>query len=331
MLVSIVIRTLNEARYLDELLCMIGRQDLGDEFEVENVIVDSGSTDATLAIAERHGCTISHIRREDFSFGRSLNQGCEVARGDILVMVSGHCVPADEHWLRSLCRPIARGEVHYSYGRQLSGPDSHFSEGRIFAKYFPHQSNLPQKGFFCNNANSAISRRAWERFRFDEEVTGLEDMELAVRMVSQRGKVGYVAEAGVYHYHSESWAQVKRRFEREALALQKIMPQVQVGRRDTVRYICSSVLHDWRAAAREGVLMRHVVDIVRYRWAQYTGSYHGNHLHRRLSRVEKEKYFYPNAQFQDVDRYEHRTTPHRRSAAHEGEQRASAWQELPGV
>src|SRR3546814_633784 len=65
---------------------------------------------------------------------------------------------------------------------------------------------------------------AWAQYRFDEEVTSLEDMELAQRLYRDRGRIGYVAEACVYHHHAESWPQVQRRFEREALALQRIMP-----------------------------------------------------------------------------------------------------------
>jgi rhamnosyltransferase len=292
MLASVVIRTLNEARYLDELLGAIASQDAGP-FEVETIVVDSGSTDGTLEIAERRGARISHIRREDFSFGRSLNQGCEAAEGSALVMVSGHCVPVDEHWLRRLCEPLAAGQADYTYGRQLGGPTSHWSECRIFGKYFPEQSQIPQDGFFCNNANSAISRDAWLRYRFNEELTGLEDMELAQRLWQDGGRIGYVADASVYHHHSESWPQIRRRFEREALALQKIMPHIHLRRRDTARYILSSIWRDWRSALTQRSLLANAWPIACYRYHQYTGSYRGNHDHRRLSHQDKEKYFYP--------------------------------------
>lgn len=292
-LVSLVIRTLNEARYLGELLEAVRQQETGP-FDVEVVVIDSGSTDGTLEIAEKFGCTITHITREQFSFGRSLNMGCEVARGDILVLISGHCVPSDRNWLRELCQPIAEGHVAYSYGKQIGGPESHFSECRIFAKYFPDESKIPQDGYFCNNANSAISRVAWQRYRFDEVVTGLEDMELAQRLHRDGGRIGYVASACVYHYHTESWKQVKRRFEREALALQKIMPQVHVRRRDLCRYIVTSIWNDWSRARRDGIFLGRALDIVRYRYCQYTGSFKGNHEHRVLSHAEKDKYFYPS-------------------------------------
>lgn len=293
MLVSIVIRTLNEAKYLEQLLQGIKAQ-IVNGFNVEIVVIDSGSTDGTLEIAQKYQCVIAHITRDNFSFGRSLNMGCEVASGDVLVFVSGHCVPASSYWLQNLCSPIIQGKVTYTYGKQLGGDETYFSEARIFAKYFPESSRIPQEGFFCNNANSALSREAWLLYKFDEEVTGLEDMELSQRLCVGGGYVGYVADAPVYHYHSETWPQVRRRFEREALALQKIMPHIQVSLGDTVRYIFTSVWRDCCFAKREGILTDNFLKIIRYRFNQYVGSFTGNRQHRQLSKSDKDKYFYPS-------------------------------------
>lgn len=289
--ISIVIRTLNEGRYLNELLTNVASQQT-DGISREVVVVDSGSTDDTLKIAEKHGCYILHIKREDFSFGRSLNVGCDAAHGDILVIISGHCVPTDEYWLQNLCQPILDGKAEYIYGRQVGGSESQFSEQRIFAKYYNTQSKIPQDGFYCNNANSALGKSTWEKYHFDEDLTGLEDMELAQRVVKDGGRVAYVAEACVYHYHTESWGQVRRRFEREAIALRKIMPQVHVTLVDTLRYTVSSIVKDIQSA-REITARPRLIDIVRYRWNQYWGAFTGNHQHRKLSHVEKEKYFFP--------------------------------------
>ena len=290
---SIVVRTLNEARHLEDLLVMVARQKTNG-IAVETVIIDSGSTDGTVEIAQRHGCRITRITKAEFSFGRSLNRGCHFAEGDLLVFISGHCVPVDEHWLQALCQPLIDGVASYSYGRQIGDDDSNYSERRIFAKYFPESSAIPQDGFFCNNANSALLRDVWEREPFDEVLTGLEDMELAKRLVAQGHKIAYVAEAPVFHHHSESWPQVRRRFEREALALQSILPEVHLSRLDVLRCVLTSVIGDWRAAARNGVRSTARVDMLRYRWNQYLGSYKGNHDHRRLSQRAKERFFYPH-------------------------------------
>jgi len=294
MLVSIIIRTLNEALYLDELLKMIQQQELSSEITSEVVLIDSGSDDKTLSISKSHNCHIGHISREEFSFGRSLNIGCEMAQGDILVFVSGHCVPTDNQWLQMLCQPIIDGKADYTYGRQIGGKTSKYSEKRIFAKYFPQESKIPQEGFYCNNANSALSHEAWQTYQFDEELTGLEDMDLARRLVENNGKVAFVAEACVFHHHNESWPSIKRRFEREAIALQKIMPQVHIGRRDLVRYIVSSIWLDTKAAIRDKVFLKQLKSIILYRLSQYLGSYKGNHEHRVLSHKKKEIYFYPD-------------------------------------
>lgn len=320
LLASIVIRTLNEATYLDDLLVMVGRQQLRG-LAVEVVLIDSGSTDETVDIARQHGCRITTIAKQEFSFGRSLNRGCAFATGDILVFISGHCVPVNEHWLQNLCQPLIDGTVSYTYGRQVGDDDSQFSERRIFAKYFPETSAIPQAGFFCNNANSAILRKAWDTQRFDEDLTGLEDMALAKQLVAQGHKVGYVAEAPVFHHHRETWAAVRRRFEREAIALQQIMPEVHLTRLDVLRYVASSVLMDWKSAARHGKLRASFWDILRYRVAQYTGSYAGNNDHRKVSQDRKEEFFFPTTKKSDAT--DDWLKPNRRPSPYESEQPAS--------
>lgn len=314
---SIVIRTLNEARHLGDLLAMVARQRTGG-LEVETVLVDSGSTDGTVEIARAHGARVVTIAKSEFSFGRSLNRGCAAATGEILVMVSGHCVPVDEDWLATLCRPLVEGTVSYAYGRQIGDDDSNYSERRIFAKYFPETSRLPQEGFFCNNANSALLRGAWQAHRFDEELTGLEDMELARRLVGAGHRIGYVAGAPVFHHHRESWAQVRRRFEREAIALRSIMPEVHLSRLDLLRFVVASTLGDWRSARRNGITSTSRADMLRYRWNQYLGSWKGNHDHRLLSRQAKERFFYPEVSKKaDQDEW---LKPLRRTSSHEGQQ-----------
>ena len=293
MLASIIIRTLNEEKHLDALLTSIKNQETGN-LSYEVILVDSGSEDKTLQIAKSHGCKILHISRKEFSFGRSLNMGCETAMGDFLIMISGHCVPTNKKWLSLLCQPLVQNKASYSYGKQVGGSVSHFSECRIFAKYYPELSRIPQEGFFCNNANSALKRSVWDIYKFNEELTGLEDMELAQRLVNDGNSIAYVAEAVVYHHHEETWGQVKRRFEREAIALQKIMPQVHIHIQDLIRYVVSSVWLDWTKATKEKIFIRNASKIVQYRVLQFWGSFVGNHNHRKLSHTQKEEYFYPN-------------------------------------
>lgn len=290
--VSIVIRTYNEERHLPDVLEKIASQ-RADSLSKEVIIVDSGSEDRTRDIAQSFGCRIVRIAKEDFTFGRSLNIGCAAATGRYLVFVSGHCVPATDSWLANLIRPLQDEVCVYSYGRQMGNGESKFSECQLFKKYFPEVSSMPQRGFFCNNANAALRHDYWEGHRFNEELTGLEDMELGKRLVERGHRIGYVAEAPVFHLHDEGWRKLHRRYEREAIALQRIMPEVHVSFFDFLRYSASAILLDGGAALQERVLLQRFPEIVMFRLLQFLGAYQGNHETRKMSRVLKEKYFYP--------------------------------------
>jgi glycosyltransferase involved in cell wall biosynthesis len=290
---SVIIRTLNESRYLGQVLQTIRQQDYPLSL-VEIIVVDSGSTDDTVAIAQSHGAKVVHLERAQFSFGRSLNLGCEISTGQTLVFISGHCVPASTTWLWNLVQPLRRDEVVITYGRQVGGPETKFSEHALFAKYFPEHGGNGQSPFFCNNANLAVKRSCWERHRFDESLTGLEDMHLAKHAWQQGEKIIYIPEAVVYHYHHERWKQVKRRYEREAIALREIMPEVHVHWHDAMRYFSAGVLGDFGRALQQKTLLRHAGAIMAFRFCQFYGAWRGNHAHRRLSRRQKDRYFYPN-------------------------------------
>lgn len=292
--VSIVFRALNEAKWFGQALEACKSQTVHPGIEVELILVDSGSTDDTIKIAQQFGCQIFHITKSEFTFGRSLNIGCEGATGDILVFISAHCIPVAENWLQNLIKPLLDGKCDYTYGCQ-AGLDgvTRYSESQVFAHYYKTETDLEQEGIFCNNANSAIHRRTWAKHRFDESVTGLEDMVLAKAIVSDGGRIGYVAEARVTHIHEESLSQTKRRYFREALTIREIMPEVQFNFLDFTRCLVTGIAHDLLEARREKVLWREARGIFAYRLMQYWGTYRGHNQHRQLSRAQKESYYYP--------------------------------------
>ena len=290
--VSIIIRTLNEEVNLEELLGSINNQSILN-YQIEIIVVDSGSTDNTIEIASTYGAKIIHIKKEDFTFGRSLNLGCKSASGDYFIFVSGHCIPTDINWIENLLSPIRHRICGYTYGKQIGRDTTKFSENQVFRKYYPKNSMIPQEGFSCNNANAAIDKDIWQKYKFDEELTGCEDMSLAKSYVNDGGKLGYVANATVFHIHNESWKSVRRRYERESVALQKIMPEVQITLYDLVYFILIGVLKDLKAAFRRKVFLSEFYGIICYRFNQFMGSYHGNHITREASNKMKQEYFYP--------------------------------------
>ncbi len=292
--VSVVFRALNEEKWFADALAACRSQNL-DGIDLEIVLVDSGSTDRTVEIAEAYGARVTHIPKSEFTFGRSLNLGCEFASGDYLVFISAHCVPADENWLQRMIAPLVRKEADYVYGRQIGHAVTRFSEHQIFAQYFPDHSRISDADFFANNANSATSKAIWARHKFDEAVTGLEDMVFGKEIIRTGGKIAYVADAPVVHIHEETLDQVKRRYYREALTLREIMPEVHFHFGDFLRYFFAGVLHDFSEALTAKVYFKQAGDILAFRLMQYWGSYRGHNEHRKLSRAQKERYYYPKA------------------------------------
>jgi rhamnosyltransferase len=292
LLASIIIRTYNESKHLEDLLIAINDQKLNG-IEAEIIVVDSGSIDGTLEIIKKFDTRLIHIKKEEFTFGRSLNIGCDAARGEALVFISGHCIPKGDEWLSELIEPLKNKRSEYVYGRQIGDEYSKYSERQLLNKYFPDESKIPQEGFFCNNATSAILKSVWEKDKFDEELTGLEDMALAKKLVKKKLRIGYVASSVVYHLHDETWTQVKWRYERESYALRHIMPEVHVSFLDFLRYTGNAIFLDILQSMKDGVFLKYCIQIIQFRIMQYWGTFLGNKEHRKLSSSMKERYFYP--------------------------------------
>ncbi|HBD08797.1 MAG TPA: hypothetical protein DCZ69_11100, partial [Syntrophobacteraceae bacterium] len=150
---SVVVRAFNEAAHIGRLLEGLSRQTLHD---VEIILVDSGSTDATAAIAAQYVAKVVHIPPAEFTFGRSLNLGLAAATRDLVVIASAHVYPVYPDWLERLLEPLAGPGTGLTYGKQRGDANSKFSEQQVFARWFPDRPKPKQETAFCNNANAAI-------------------------------------------------------------------------------------------------------------------------------------------------------------------------------
>ena len=65
--ISVIVRALNEQKFLSECMSMVRQQDYKGETEI--VLVDSGSTDDTVSIAERSERRLYIYARKIFHLG----------------------------------------------------------------------------------------------------------------------------------------------------------------------------------------------------------------------------------------------------------------------
>lgn len=287
---SIIIRAFNEAAHIGRLLDGISHQTIKN---TQIILVDSGSTDQTVEIAKSRGVEIVTISPEEFTFGRSLNAGIARAKSPLIVIASAHVYPVYPDWLEKLLEPLNDPAIALVYGKQRGSELSQFSEKQIFTHWYGEVTQNPQDQPFCNNANSAIRRSLWEQHPYDEKLTGLEDLEWAKWALENNHKIAYCAESEIIHVHSESSRGIHNRYTREGMAFKQIYPHEHFSVGDLIRLFLSNSISDLGEAIRQGRFFREFVNIVRFRWLQFHGTYVGYKRSGPLSWKLKQSFYYP--------------------------------------
>lgn len=205
-------------------------QRLGEE--VELVVVDSGSQDATVATARELGARVFTIPPQEFNHGETRNLLARQARGDLLVFTVQDACPADDSVLAELIRPLrqqselaavtgqqipradadplARWEVHYHNSVVNSGPPLK----RLSASERSLSGGFLRRlrGVAFDNVCSALRRRVWEEFPFARVEYG-EDLDWAVRVLRAGHAFLRNPAARVQHSHNlQPYQRLKRTF-----------------------------------------------------------------------------------------------------------------------
>jgi glycosyltransferase involved in cell wall biosynthesis len=210
--VSVVLRCRDEARHLRTLLADLRAQHT--EAPVEIVAVDSGSSDDSVAILERHDVRVHHLDRHRFSYGRSLNTGVQAARGAVVVLISAHCRPCSPDWLARLTEPLASADIVGTFGRQVPEPGMNPIEAVTLARLFPERGPSPVR---FSNANAALHRAAVLARPFDEDAPTAEDHLWALGL-GPGERLVYTPTAAVTHTHPMSFRHWWQRFYLDGLA-----------------------------------------------------------------------------------------------------------------
>ena len=71
------------------------------------------------------------------------------------------------------------------------------------------------------------------------------------------------------------------------------MPEINVSMFDTFRYILAGILKDIIDSIIDKCFLKECIGIVKFRIAQYLGTYSGNNQGNKLSLRQKENYYYP--------------------------------------
>jgi glycosyltransferase involved in cell wall biosynthesis len=289
--ISVVIRAFNESAHIGRLLQGLSQQTVKPD---QVIVVDSGSTDNTVDIASAAGCTIVHIEKSEFSFGRALNLGCSESLYEVIVILSAHVYPVYDTYLENLVKAFDHSGVGVAYGRQVGDQRTRFSESRIMLKWFPAKNVWDQGHPFSNNANAAILKTLWQQQTYDESLTGLEDLEFAKRALNLGHKVSYVADSPVVHVHEESWNNIRNRYRREAVAYSRIIDGSKMSLLKAIGLMLANIALDYFHSLKSHNRLKNLSSIPFFRSAQFFGAWQGFNKSDDISGRLLNRFYYPS-------------------------------------
>lgn len=210
--VSIIIPALNEAKVIGRCLESIAQLDFPrHRFEV--IVVDNGSADATLQIAEsfRGRISLRTLQRSGVHISALRNLGAGEAQGTILAFLDADCL-APPGWLTDVVDLVPGGGSGVVGAHYLLPPDSSWV-GRTWHNY----QEAPKSGEVSHVPAGDLAMRREDYLLaggFDETIQTNEDYELCQRVRAAGMPVRAFPRIGVVHLGT---AQTLRVFYRKQL------------------------------------------------------------------------------------------------------------------
>jgi glycosyltransferase involved in cell wall biosynthesis len=213
-----LIRTFNSTKTLERCIQSVRRQSV----PADVLVVDSGSTDDTVALAAGLADEVVQLPRESFTYGRALNVGFEAAdAASIVLPLSSHC------WMRTSEHVAAFQRLHEDTSVAAATGAIFDPYGKpILAAYFETEwpaNGKPWWGF--SNTCCSVRRDVWLEHPFDESLPACEDKEWASRVLASGYRIVYDPCVAVIstHRRTQGLKHSFHRGRREGQALQAIM------------------------------------------------------------------------------------------------------------
>ena len=208
---ALVIPTLNAGERWQQSVSAIQSQ---SALPSKVLVIDSGSSDNTVNIAQAAGFDVRIIASEEFGHGKTRQLAVDnLAEYEMLVFMTQDAILADNKSLSSLISLlVTQQNIAAVCGRQLPHADASLFAQHLRTFNYPPYSKISDSGdiaqrgiraAFMSNSFAAYRRSALMNVGgFPLNVIMGEDTFVAAKMLLQGYQVAYCAEASVCHSHN---------------------------------------------------------------------------------------------------------------------------------
>jgi glycosyltransferase involved in cell wall biosynthesis len=202
LMISIIIPTLNEEKYIESTLKSLRNQDYKGNYEI--IVADGISKDNTVKIARKYADKVVLVKKKGIAEGR--NEGVKVAKGDILLFIDADTILLF-NGLTELTKPFKKKNVVGVTCPIL--PLS--SNAKDFALYWSYnlfvKRSIKSKKAKIPGICCVYRRKEFEKLGgFNEKLDTLEDLNFSEK-ISKLGKIVMIDTTLVLtsHRRIEKW------------------------------------------------------------------------------------------------------------------------------
>ena len=212
--ISVIIPTKNAGDEFEYLLNMLKNQ--RGVREVEIVIVDSGSTDKTLDLANTYGAKIINIPPEKFSHSYARNLGADNAKGKYILFTVQDSLPPSQTWLYELLTTIERNDVVAVSCAEFPREDADLFYRAVSWNHYRFLEvdesdrlfSMPERETYINMRKNGqlsdiaclIPRDIFMKYRYRLDYA--EDLDLGMRLIKDGHKIAFLSSIRIIHSHN---------------------------------------------------------------------------------------------------------------------------------
>jgi len=181
-MISVVIRTKNQAKALDFSLKNLTQRYASDIGEI--IVLDNNSNDNTAELAKKHGA--KYINNTEFSYGKSANIAAQNSKYEIIVIFSAHAFPVSHDFFKLIKEKFNQNPENLAGLRCLHNAGDY----KAYIDNLDSKDDYNRAGLIF--AGSAFNKKVWEKHNFDENVITFEDKEWSRRVIRAGYKIEFV-------------------------------------------------------------------------------------------------------------------------------------------